>query len=170
MPMEREPYESLRDQRERQKEERDTARREVIWADRKRTIFGLPWSFTKYWFNGERLVIETGFFSRHQEVVRLYRIKDVSLDRSFGEILFGLGTITVWTSDASTSGEFKIRRVKCSAEVADALYEESEQLKRDLLMLSREAMGAFSVGAMYGGGMPGDNDGIVMFDQTDNML
>ena len=35
-----------------------------LWKDRKHTVFGLPWSFTKYALDEERLYITTGCFSR----------------------------------------------------------------------------------------------------------
>ena len=52
------------------------------WFDRKRTIFGLPLSFTKYAVTEEKLLIKTGFFNTKEEEVRLYRIMDVTLNRS----------------------------------------------------------------------------------------
>ena len=163
---EKESIESIREQRERERDEREKVRKEVIWEDRKRTIFGLPWSFTKYSFNGEKLVIETGFLSLHQEVVRLYRIMDVTLDRSLRERIFGLGTITVFSTDP-TAREFKIQRIKCSVEVADALFEQAEQLKRDRRMLYGGNMALFPSGDGHGGG---DDDGFGMFDNMDNMF
>ena len=33
----------------------------IVWKDRKRTLFGLPWSFTKYSLSDDRLFISTGF-------------------------------------------------------------------------------------------------------------
>lgn len=33
----------------------------ILWKDRKRTLFGLPWSFTKYKLTEEKLIIQTGF-------------------------------------------------------------------------------------------------------------
>jgi len=65
------------------------------WQDRKRIIFGLPWSFTKYYLTEDKLLIRKGFLNTQEEEVRLYRIMDVTLKRSFGERLFGLGTIHV---------------------------------------------------------------------------
>ena len=49
---------------------------EYQWSDRKRTLFGLPWSFTKYMVTVEKLLIRTGVFSIREEEVRLYRIMD----------------------------------------------------------------------------------------------
>ena len=33
---------------------------EIKWKDRKRIIFGLPWTFTKYSLTEDRLFISTG--------------------------------------------------------------------------------------------------------------
>ena len=94
--------------------------RTIHWKDRKRTLFGLPWSFTKYTLTDDKLLVETGVFSRKEEEVRLYRILDVTLRRSFGERILGLGTIHVCADDSSTP-EFDIKRVKKSRMVKDLL-------------------------------------------------
>ena len=65
----------------------------IAWKDRRRTIFGLPWTFTKYTLTPEKLLVQTGMLNLKEEEVRLYRIMDVTLHRSVGERLFGLGTI-----------------------------------------------------------------------------
>ena len=65
----------------------------TVWKDRKRTLFGLPWSFTRYYLTEDKLIIETGFLSRREEEIRLYRILDITLQRPFAQRLFGLGTV-----------------------------------------------------------------------------
>ena len=84
---------------------------EYIWEDRKRIFFGLPWSFTRYYLTDEKLLIDTGFFNRTEDEVRLYRILDITLKRSFWERLFDLGTIHCCTADKSM-GEFDIMHIK----------------------------------------------------------
>ena len=74
---------------------------ELVWKDRKRTFLGLPLSFTVYSLDGERLFIKTGVLNVNEDEVRLYRIKDISLRRSFGQRLLGLGTIHCCSSDAT---------------------------------------------------------------------
>ena len=64
-----------------------------IWSDRKRIFCGLPWTFTTYTLTSDRLFIETGVLGKHEDEVRLYRILDISLSRSFSQRIFGLGTI-----------------------------------------------------------------------------
>ena len=72
---------------------------DVKWKDRKRIIFGLPWSFTRYRLTDDKLIVSTGLFSINEEEIRLYRIMDVTLKRSLGERLWGLGTIHICSSD-----------------------------------------------------------------------
>ena len=49
-------------------------RENEMWYDRKRTLFGLPLSFTKYTLTNDRLFIETGLLkSREQEVPNFYK-------------------------------------------------------------------------------------------------
>ena len=104
---------------------------DYIWKDRKRTIFGLPWSFTVYKLTGEKIYVTTGFFSKHEEEVRLYRIMDLSLNRTFGQRIFGLGTIHVCSADKSTP-EFDIKSIKDSEKIKNMLSDmvEDERVKK----------------------------------------
>ena len=88
----------------------------IVWKDRKRTLFGLPWSFTKYSLSDGRLFISTGFFNTKEDEVRLYRIMDISLNRTLGQRMFGLGTIKCCSAD-KTLGDFEIKNIKKSKDV-----------------------------------------------------
>ena len=104
---------------------------DYVWKDRKRTFLGLPWSFTRYGLNNEKLLIDTGFFSRKEEEIRLYRITDMTLKRTLGQRIFGLGTIHCCSGD-KTSPEFEIKRIKNSRKVKEMLSDmvEKERLRR----------------------------------------
>ena len=104
---------------------------ELVWKDRKRTFLGLPLSFTVYSLDGERLFIKTGVLSVNEDEVGLYRIKDISLRRSLGQRLLGLGTIHCCSSDA-TLKEFDIRNIKKPREVRELLSQmiEAERQKK----------------------------------------
>ena len=93
---------------------------DIIWKDRKRTFLGLPWSFTKYSLDAERLYIKRGVFTTFEDEVRLYRIIDLTLRRSFGQRLLGIGTIHCCSSDASQR-EFSIKNIKHPREVRELL-------------------------------------------------
>lgn len=101
------------------------------WQDRKRIIFGLPWTFTRYMATDEKLIVKTGILSTNEEEIRLYRIMDMTLKRSLGQRLWGLGTIHVCSADKSTP-EFDIKRVKNSENVKNMLSDmvEAERIKK----------------------------------------
>lgn len=111
----------------------------VLWSDRKRIIFGLPWTFTRYKCTSEKLIIETGFFSRKEEEIRLYRILDITLVRPFSQRIFGLGTIHCCSAD-KTAGDFDIKRIKDPTQVKDALSDLIEEQRMKKRVLSRENM------------------------------
>ena len=117
---------------------------EVKWQDRKRTIFGLPWSFTKYKLTDDKLMVSTGIFSVNEEEMRLYRIMDVTLKRSFGERLWGLGTIHICSSDKTTP-ELDIKRVRQSADVKEMLSDMVEAARKKNRVSAREFMSADDV-------------------------
>lgn len=113
----------------------------VVWKDRKRTLFGLPWSFTRYSLTEEKIVIDTGFFSRKEEEIRLYRILDITLQRPLNQRFWGLGTIRLNTADKSTP-EFEIKRIKKSKEVKEMLSDMVERERDEKRIAAREFMGA----------------------------
>lgn len=114
------------------------------WKDRKRIIFGLPWSFTRYRLTDDKLIISTGLFSIKEEEIRLYRIMDITLKRTFGDRLWGLGTIHVCSSDKTTP-EFDIKRIRQSVDVKEMLSDMVETARRKNRVSAREFMAADSI-------------------------
>jgi uncharacterized membrane protein YdbT with pleckstrin-like domain len=112
---------------------------EIIWKDRKRIFFGLPWTFTKYSLSEDRLFISTGFFSVKEDEVRLYRIMDVSLERKLWQRMCGLGTIKCCSAD-KTMGDFEIKNIKKSREVKEMLSNMVEDERTKKKVSSREFM------------------------------
>ncbi len=112
---------------------------EIKWRDRKRTIFGLPWSFTVYTLDEEALHIKKGLFNVRIDDIKLYRILDMTLERSFGQRLFGLGTIHCCSSD-KTAKDFNIISVTRSDEVVALLSRLVEDARDKKRVASREFM------------------------------
>ena len=108
--------------------------KQILWQDRKRPIFGLPLSFTKYKLLEDKLLIDTGVLSVNQEEIRLYRIMDVTLKRSIWQRIFGVGTIHCCSADKSTP-EFEIKDIKNSFEVKELLSNQIEK-ERDAKRVS----------------------------------
>lgn len=111
----------------------------VVWQDRKRIIFGLPWTFTKYVLTKEKLLVQTGILNTKEEEVRLYRIMDVTLRRSLAQRMFGLGTIHCCSADKSTP-EFDIKWIPDSAAVKEKLSDLVEAERMAKRVSGREFM------------------------------
>ena len=110
-----------------------------VWKDRKRTLFGLPLSFTVYKLTEEKLYIETGVFAKNEEEIRLYRVLDLTLKRSLGQRIFGLGTIHFCTADKSTP-EFDIKSIKNSRDIKNMISDMVEAQREAKRVSSREFM------------------------------
>lgn len=112
----------------------------MLWSDRKRwLLFGLPWTFTKYSCTSEKFIIESGVFSTREEETRLYRILDLTLERSLLQRIFGLGTIYCDTVDKSTP-RLVIKNIKKSRKVKELLSEAVEEERMKKRVSSRELM------------------------------
>lgn len=110
-----------------------------IWQDRKRIIFGLPWTFTVYKLTEEKLLIESGLLSKREEEIRLYRIMDLTLKRSFWQRLWGVGTVHCCTADKSTP-EFDIVNVKDPRRVKNLISDMVEKQRELKRITAREFM------------------------------
>ena len=99
----------------------------ILWRDRKR-YFGLPLSFTKYEISDDRLFQTRGFLNLKYEEILLYRVRDLELSRSFGQRNFGVGSITVTSSDKSNP-VLVIHNVKEPAAVKELLHQQVEDMK-----------------------------------------
>jgi len=106
---------------------------ELLWHDRKR-YFGLPISFTRYalirkgdeWF---KIFAEIGLLYTQIDEVNLYRIKDISLHQSLGDKIFGTGTVTLYSNDASAP-VFSLRHVKDPFRVRELLSNHIEKQRQ----------------------------------------
>lgn len=112
---------------------------QYIWRDRKRTFLGLPWSFTIYSLTEDKLLVQTGLFNIKEEEIRLYRIMDITLERSLGQRFFRLGTIHCCTADKTTP-ELDIKSVKNPSWVKETLSHMIEEERDKKRVSGREYM------------------------------
>ncbi len=98
-----------------------------LWKDRKRFL-GIPLSFTRYALSEDRLFLSVGFFNVRDEEILLYRIRDMSVKRSLWQRIFGLGTVTVRSSDKSTPEVF-LKNIKRPLDVKELLHKNVEEAK-----------------------------------------
>ena len=98
-----------------------------IWKDRRRRM-GMPLSFTRYALSEDRLFLSVGLLSVKDDDLLLYRIRDISCKRSLWQRLFGMGTITVTSSD-KTHGTLVLKNVKHPLDVKELLHKQVEEMK-----------------------------------------
>ena len=91
-----------------------------IWRDRKRTLFGLPWSFTIYYLTKTKLIRRKGVFNIEEDEIDLYKITDKKLVMPMGQRMIGCGTIHICSRDTD-SPESDILSVKNPREVMNLL-------------------------------------------------
>lgn len=130
---------------------------ELLWHDKKRYL-GLPISFTNYSLTKDRLSVKRGFLKTKLDDVLLYRIMDISMDRTFGQKIFGVGTITIHARDKSTP-TLKIENIKNVTSFSRYLSDLVEQVREQKRVTGRE---------MYGTGMYGNPDDLDDFDDFDD--
>ena len=100
---------------------------QLIWKDRKR-ILGMPISFTWYSLSEDRIFLETGLLNTHFEEVLLYRIQDISLSISLGQRIFGVGTVTLHSSDRTTP-HLALKNIRTPREVKELIHQQVEAMK-----------------------------------------
>lgn len=100
---------------------------ETLWNDRRRRL-GLPLSFTRYALSEDRLFLEKGLLNTKYDEILLYRVRDISLNITLGQRLFGVGTITVQSSDKSLP-ILELKNIKRPREVKELIHQTVEELK-----------------------------------------
>ena len=100
---------------------------EYLWKDRKR-YFGMPISFTRYSLSEDRLFISVGFLNIKDDEVLLYRVRDIDTSRSLWQRIFGVGTITVVSSD-KTMPNLVLKNVKDPVFVKELIHTQVEEMK-----------------------------------------
>lgn len=114
---------------------------DILWKDRKRHL-GLPVSFTKYSVTGgenPRVFRETGLFNLKEEEVLLYRVRDLTLIRSFGQRIFRVGTIAIHSSDQTTP-TLELVNVARPKEVKELIFNRVEEEKAQRRMRTTELL------------------------------
>ena len=127
---------------------------QYLWKDRKRFL-GMPLSFTRYRLSDDRLFCEKGFFNIRADEVLLYRVRDLQLNMSLGQRIFGEGTICVVSSDKSVP-HLDLKNVKNPREVKELIHKNVEAAKDKRRMRTTEIMGDAASGDFH----DLDDDGI----------
>lgn len=119
-----------------------TENEEILWQDRKRYL-GLPLSFTIYSFSKNKFYMKTGIFNTKSEEILLYRILDITYKQSFGQKVFGVGSVILNTADKTTP-VLEIKSIKTPDRVRKALSTLVEQRRDEKRVTGKEMFGAAS--------------------------
>jgi uncharacterized membrane protein YdbT with pleckstrin-like domain len=85
---------------------------------------------TTYKITSQRIVIESGIFSKRMEQLDLYRIVDYVVERPFGQRIMGTGNIVLESMDKTTP-EIRIHGIKTDVmKLYEQLRYSTEQEKR----------------------------------------
>ena len=98
-----------------------------LWHDRKR-ILGMPLSFTRYALSEDRLFLRRGFLNVHQDEIVLYRVRDLRVSQTLWQRIFGVGTVTVISTDKSIP-ELVLKNIRQPNEVKELIHEYVEKMK-----------------------------------------
>ena len=100
---------------------------EYLWKERKR-YFGLPLSFTRNQLSEDRMFLSVGVLNIKDDEVLLYRVRDIDTSRTLWQRIFGVGTITVVSSD-KTMPTLVLQNVKDPVFVKELLHKQVEEMK-----------------------------------------
>jgi hypothetical protein len=119
-----------------------TENEEILWQDRKRYL-GLPLSFTIYSFSKNKFYMKTGIFNTKSEEILLYRILDITYKQTFGQKIFGVGSVILNTADKTTP-VLEVKSIKTPDRVRKALSTLVEQRRDEKRVTGKEMFGAAS--------------------------
>ena len=112
---------------------------QYLWKDRKR-YFGMPLSFTRYALSDDRLFISKGFLNIKDDEILLYRVRDIDTVRTLWQRLFGVGTVTVMSSD-KTMPVLVLKNIKDPIFVKELIHRQVEEMKIQRRVRVGEIMG-----------------------------
>lgn len=98
-----------------------------LWKDRKRYL-GMPLSFTRYALSEDRLFTSVGFLNIRDDEVLLYRVRDIDTRRTLWQRMFGVGTVTVISSD-KTMPNMVLKNIKDPMFVKELIHQQVEEVK-----------------------------------------
>lgn len=136
---------------------------DILWQDRKR-ILGVPISFTRYSLTNERLIIKTGLLNTETDELLLYRIMDIELNQSFGQKIFGVGSVILHASDRTTP-TLTLQNIKKPNDVKRYLSRLIETIRDEKNITGKEMFGAAAGYSTTS--VDANNDGIPDYMQVD---
>ncbi|MBR2284827.1 MAG: PH domain-containing protein [Ruminococcus sp.] len=113
---------------------------DCIWTDKKRTLFGLPLSFTRYFITEQKLITRTGFLNVDEDEIDIYKITDKKVLLPLGQRMFGCGSILIFSRDTDTP-EKEIHCIKNVREVSKLIDKYLNIMRDRYSIRGRDLMG-----------------------------
>ncbi|MDY2510904.1 MAG: PH domain-containing protein [Ruminococcus sp.] len=134
---------------------RHNDRGNILWTDKKRTLFGLPLSFTRYYLTDHQLITRTGFLSVQEDEIELYRITDKRIQQPLSQRIFGCGTVIILSRDEDTP-EKHLVSIRHPQQVSNLIGACVREQQERLRIAGRDMVGAAFVNGGYDA--PDDDD------------
>ena len=114
----------------------------VLWQQRKRNWCRTPFTFTVYTLTDKELSVKTGVLNEKFNLVKLFRIVDISVERTFLQRLFGMSTLVLDTRDQSSgNGVVVLKNIAHGFEVRQVLQDAVDASRSANGMTAREFIG-----------------------------
>ncbi len=113
--------------------------KDCVWTEKKRTIFGLPLSFTRYFLTPNKFIVRTGLLNIQEEEIDLYKITDKKLSLPFWQRLFGCGTVTIFSRDTDAP-EQDVVSIKNAREFSELLDQHITEQRDRYAIRGRDMM------------------------------
>lgn len=100
-------------------------------------VIPIPWAIARwlqvkcrvFTLTNERLMIESGVFNKGQDLLELYRVRDLQVNQPFWLRLFGLENISLLTTDLTTES-IMLDYIPSSLNLRDQFREHIEECRR----------------------------------------
>lgn len=120
---------------------------EILWKDRKHFMW-FPWSFTKYYIQNDRLMLESGLLHTTLDETLLYRIVDLTMRQSFSGKIFNTGDIII-KAKVDSSSEIVLHNISNPKKVRLMISELVEESRQNRNVVGKEFYGGSNHGQDY---------------------
>ena len=93
---------------------------DYVWTDKKRSLFGLPLTFTRYYLTESKFITRTGFLNIDEDEIDLYKITDKKVKYPLFQRLFNCGTIIIYSRAADTPST-EVHSIKTVRKVSELI-------------------------------------------------
>lgn len=111
----------------------------ILWRQRKRNWCRTPFTFTVYTLTDQELSVKSGILNERFNLIKLFRIVDISIERTLLQRIFGMSTLVLNTHDRSSAdGVVRLTNVIDGFAVRQLLQDAVDESRRVNGMSARE--------------------------------